>query len=169
MAWSTFSFADFAAGLTFYSTAFAPIFFDNDFPNAVITTAAAGICLWPYQYGTYNNAENVLTFNVKEKFGPNIDPYKYGYFLGANTSSIWDHGTSLAIKTLLRFLTKVFDYYCSLSYLIIFVTFVSYNPSFQGICWMLVPHNCHFTCCIILPYGLVSIPPQTSSTFDFPA
>jgi len=52
MAWSTFSFADTAAGLTFYSSAFAPIFFDNDFPNAVITTAAAGICLWPWQYGT---------------------------------------------------------------------------------------------------------------------
>ena len=93
MAWSTYSFADNSVGLTFYSSAFAPIFFDNDFPNAVITTATAGICLWPWQYGTYNNAENVLTFNVREKFGPNIDPYKYGYFLGSNTSSIWDHGT----------------------------------------------------------------------------
>ena len=98
MAWSTYSFADNSAGMTFYSSAFAPIFFDNDFPNAVITTATAGICLWPWQYGTYNNAENVLTFNVREKFGPNIDPYKYGYFLGSNTSSIWDHGTFFAIS-----------------------------------------------------------------------
>ena len=98
MAWSTYSFADNSAGMTFYSSAFAPIFFDNDFPNAVITTATAGICLWPWQYGTYNNAENVLTFNVREKFGPNIDPYKYGYFLGSNTSSIWDHGTFFATR-----------------------------------------------------------------------
>ena len=97
MAWSTFSFSDTTAGLTFYSSAFAPIFFDNDFPNAVITTASAGVCLWPYQYGTYNNAENVLIFNVREKFGPNIDPYKYGYFLGQNTSSIWDHGASFVL------------------------------------------------------------------------
>ena len=97
MAWSTFSFSDTTAGLRFYSSAFAPIFFDNDFPNAVITTASAGVCLWPYQYGTYNNAENVLIFNVREKFGPNIDPYKYGYFLGQNTSSIWDHGASFVL------------------------------------------------------------------------
>ena len=81
--------------MVFYSTADASVFFSNDYGNAVVTHATAGMCYWPYQWGDFNTAIKSIQYNIRENFGPNIDPYKFGYIHGANSSSVWNGGSLL--------------------------------------------------------------------------
>jgi hypothetical protein len=76
MAWSTFSFDDAETSMTFYSGTSPAKLLDNKFGNAIITTATDGACHWPYQYGSFDSGRHSLVFNIGEKNGPKIDPYK---------------------------------------------------------------------------------------------
>ena len=88
-------FEDVPNSMTFYSSADVAVFFTNDFGNAVVTHATAGMCFWPYQWGEFNVAKKSIEYNLRENFGPNIDPYKKGYIFGSNSSSVWKGGSLL--------------------------------------------------------------------------